>query len=58
VPPRKQRALAGLLGAAMFEDAGDHDSVVARGPQFAAVLLEALASVRGPLESAVPAALE
>jgi pimeloyl-ACP methyl ester carboxylesterase len=45
VPPRKQRELAELLGAARFEDQGDHDSVVARGSQFAAVLLEALAAV-------------
>ena len=45
VPPRKQRELAELLGATRFEDAGDHDSVVARGRQFAAVLIEALAAV-------------
>ncbi len=45
VPPRKQRELAGLLGARRFEDAGDHDAVVAHGPRFAAILLEALAAV-------------
>lgn len=45
VPPRKQRELAERLGATRFEDQGDHDSVVARGREFAAVLLEALASV-------------
>jgi 3-oxoadipate enol-lactonase len=58
VPPAKQRELAERLGAELFEDAGDRDSVVARGPQFAAVLLEALTSVRSPLESAVRTALE
>jgi hypothetical protein len=45
VPPRKQRELAERLGAERLEDDGDHDSVVARGAQFAAVLLEALARV-------------
>ena len=45
VPPRKQRELAERLGATQFEDQGDHDSVVVRGAEFAAVLLEALAAV-------------
>ena len=48
VPPRKQRELAGLLRAQVFEHEGDHDSVVAQGEQFASVLLEALAAVREP----------
>ena len=58
VPPRKQRELAQLLGAQAFDDQGDHDSVVSRGPQFAGVLLAALAAVGDSLESAVPARLE
>ena len=45
VPPRKQRELAERLGARLFEDQGDHDSVVLRGREFAAVLLEALDAV-------------
>jgi 3-oxoadipate enol-lactonase len=45
VPPRKQRELAERLGATRFEDEGDHDSVVVRGREFAAVLVEALAAV-------------
>jgi 3-oxoadipate enol-lactonase len=45
VPPRKQRELAERLGATRLEDQGDHDSVVERGAEFAAVLLEALAAV-------------
>jgi 3-oxoadipate enol-lactonase len=52
VPPRKQRELAALLGARVFEDHGDHDSVVVRGDHFAAVLVEALASVRQELAEA------
>ena len=46
VPPRKQRELADLLRARVFEDEGGHDSVVVRGDRYAAVLLEALASLR------------
>jgi pimeloyl-ACP methyl ester carboxylesterase len=45
VPPRKQRELAQLLRAQAFEDHGDHDSVVARGRDYAPVLLEALSAV-------------
>jgi 3-oxoadipate enol-lactonase len=45
VPPRKQRELAERLRATRIEDAGDHDSVVVRGQQFAAALIEALAAV-------------
>jgi hypothetical protein len=45
VPPRKQRELAQRLGAATFDDDGDHDSAVTRGRDYVKVLLEALASL-------------
>jgi 3-oxoadipate enol-lactonase len=45
VPHRKQRELAELLGAPAFEFDGDHDAVVTQGERFAAVLIEALATV-------------
>jgi 3-oxoadipate enol-lactonase len=45
VPPRKQRELAERLRATRIEDQGDHDSVVVRGREFAAVLIDALAAV-------------
>jgi 3-oxoadipate enol-lactonase len=45
VPPRKQRELAQRLGAATFDDQGDHDSVVTRGRDYVKVLLEALAAL-------------
>jgi pimeloyl-ACP methyl ester carboxylesterase len=35
VPPRKQRALAGALHAAVFEIDGDHDAPMADGPELA-----------------------
>ena len=46
VPPRKQRELADRLGAGVFEDGGDHASVVTRGERFTPVLLAALTDVR------------
>ncbi len=47
VPPRKQYELAESLGAPTFEVACDHSGVTVKGEAFAAVLLEALASVVG-----------
>ena len=45
VPVYKQRELAELLGAAVFEAPGDHGSVVAEHERFNTRLLEALAHV-------------
>jgi len=45
VPVYKQRELAELLGAGVFEAPGDHGSVVAEYERFNARLLEALAHV-------------
>jgi pimeloyl-ACP methyl ester carboxylesterase len=45
VPPRKQFELAESLGAPAFEIACDHSGVTVKGPEFARVLLEALASL-------------
>ena len=45
MPVYKQRELAELLGAAVFEAPGDHGSVVAEYERFNARLLEALAHV-------------
>jgi hypothetical protein len=45
VPVYKQRELAELLSAAVFEAPGDHGSVVAEYERFNARLLEALAHV-------------
>ena len=52
VPPSKQHELARLLGARVFEDEGDHSSVIVRGDRYVAVLIEALAAVRGELAKA------
>jgi 3-oxoadipate enol-lactonase len=52
VPPHKQRELAERLGARVFEDGGDHDSVVTRADRFSPVLLAALAHVRAPAADA------
>ncbi|HEY1596541.1 MAG TPA: alpha/beta hydrolase [Thermoleophilaceae bacterium] len=45
VPPRKQYELAESLRAPTFEIACDHSGVTVKGEEFAAVLLQALASV-------------
>jgi pimeloyl-ACP methyl ester carboxylesterase len=45
VPPRKQYELAESLRAPTFEIACDHSGVTVKGPEFARVLLAALASV-------------
>jgi pimeloyl-ACP methyl ester carboxylesterase len=37
VPPRKQRDLASVLGAMVFEQVGDHDSPITRGTAFGTV---------------------
>jgi 3-oxoadipate enol-lactonase len=47
VLPRKQRALASALGAAVVELAGDHDAPVVNGPAFAAALRTAVDDVAG-----------
>jgi hypothetical protein len=42
VPPAKQRELAALLSAPIFDSPGDHGAVVAEADAFSARLLEAL----------------
>jgi pimeloyl-ACP methyl ester carboxylesterase len=47
VPTDKQRELARVTNAKVFEFAGDHDSAILQGPEFARVTLDAIAAV-GP----------
>jgi 3-oxoadipate enol-lactonase len=46
VPPRKQRELAELTHARTLEIAGDHNAVVLRGQEYAALLVDAVGALR------------